>query len=39
MRTQGFSAGGAMTPRKILIAGIGNIFLGDDGFGCVVAER
>src|SRR5215510_9269236 len=28
-----------MTPRKILIAGIGNIFLGDDGFGCVVAER
>ena len=28
-----------MTPPKILIAGIGNIFLGDDGFGCVVAER
>lgn len=27
-----------MTP-KILIAGIGNIFLGDDGFGCAVAER
>jgi hydrogenase maturation protease len=28
-----------MTLPKILIAGIGNIFLGDDGFGCVVAER
>jgi len=28
-----------MTPPKILIAGIGNIFLGDDGFGCAVAER
>jgi len=28
-----------MTPPKILIAGIGNIFLGDDGFGCVVAGR
>jgi hydrogenase maturation protease len=28
-----------MTPPKILIAGIGNIFMGDDGFGCVVAER
>jgi len=29
----------AMTPPKILIAGIGNIFLGDDGFGCAVAGR
>jgi hydrogenase maturation protease len=28
-----------MTPPKILIAGVGNIFLGDDGFGCVVAGR
>ena len=28
-----------MTPPKILIAGIGNIFMGDDGFGCAVAER
>jgi hydrogenase maturation protease len=28
-----------MRAPKILIAGIGNIFLGDDGFGCVVAER
>ncbi len=27
-----------MTPR-ILIAGIGNIFLGDDGFGVAVAQR
>jgi hydrogenase maturation protease len=27
-----------MRPR-ILIAGIGNIFLGDDGFGCEVAKR
>ena len=24
---------------KILIAGVGNIFLGDDGFGCEVAGR
>lgn len=24
---------------KILVAGIGNIFLGDDGFGCEVARR
>jgi len=28
-----------MTTPKILIAGIGNIFLGDDGFGCAVAGR
>jgi hydrogenase maturation protease len=28
-----------MTAPKILIAGIGNIFLGDDGFGCMVAGR
>lgn len=27
-----------MTPR-ILIAGIGNIFFGDDGFGCEVAQQ
>ncbi len=26
-------------PQKILIAGIGNIFLGDDGFGVEVAQR
>jgi hydrogenase maturation protease len=28
-----------MTAPKILIAGIGNIFMGDDGFGCEVARR
>jgi len=26
-------------PKRILIAGIGNIFLGDDGFGCEVLRR
>ena len=25
--------------KKILVAGVGNIFLGDDGFGCEVARR
>lgn len=24
---------------RILVAGIGNIFMGDDGFGCAVAQR
>ena len=28
-----------VAPKKILIAGIGNIFLGDDGFGVEVANR
>lgn len=28
-----------MTPPRILIAGIGNIFLGDDAFGVAVAHR
>lgn len=28
-----------MTPPRILIAGIGNIFMGDDGFGTEVARR
>ena len=28
-----------MTRPSILVAGIGNIFLGDDGFGCEVAQR
>jgi hydrogenase maturation protease len=28
-----------MTPRRVLIACIGNIFLGDDGFGTEVARR
>jgi hydrogenase maturation protease len=26
-------------PRQVLVAGIGNVFLGDDGFGVAVAER
>lgn len=26
-------------PKRILIAGVGNIFLGDDGFGVAVAQR
>lgn len=26
-------------PRRILLAGIGNVFLGDDGFGVALAER
>ncbi len=28
-----------MNPPRILIAGIGNIFLGDDAFGVEVAQR
>ena len=28
-----------MTNKRILIAGIGNIFLGDDAFGCEVVQR
>ncbi len=28
-----------MTPTSILVAGIGNIFLGDDAFGTMVAQR
>ena len=28
-----------LAPVRILIAGIGNVFLGDDGFGCALAER
>lgn len=28
-----------MTAKRILVAGIGNIFLGDDGFGVAVAQR
>lgn len=30
---------GGVAPKRILIAGIGNIFLGDDGFGVEVAQR
>jgi hydrogenase maturation protease len=28
-----------VAPRQILVAGIGNVFLGDDGFGVALAER
>src|SRR5438552_6197047 len=28
-----------MTPARLLIAGIGNVFLGDDAFGVEVAQR
>jgi hydrogenase maturation protease len=28
-----------MTPLRVLVAGIGNVFLGDDGFGCALAQR
>jgi hydrogenase maturation protease len=28
-----------LPPRRILVAGIGNVFLGDDGFGVALAER
>jgi hydrogenase maturation protease len=27
------------TPRRVLVAGIGNVFFGDDGFGVAVVER
>lgn len=32
-------AGGTGAPRRVLVAGIGNIFLGDDGFGVEVVSR
>jgi hydrogenase maturation protease len=28
-----------VAPLRVLLAGIGNVFLGDDGFGCALAER
>jgi hydrogenase maturation protease len=28
-----------VTPLRVLVAGIGNMFLGDDGFGCALARR
>ena len=28
-----------MSPKRVLIAGVGNIFLGDDGFGVEVVKR
>ncbi len=31
--------GEASAPRRILVAGIGNLFLGDDGFGVALADR
>src|SRR5262249_20284120 len=33
------TAGCGISTVRILIAGIGNVYLGDDGFGVVVAER
>ncbi len=33
------SSPAASAPRRILLAGIGNIFFGDDGFGVEVAQR
>ena len=30
---------GTGRPRRVLVAGIGNIFLGDDGFGVHLAQR
>lgn len=32
-------AGDAAAPARVLVAGIGNVFLGDDGFGVALAER
>lgn len=31
--------GPAATTRRVLVAGIGNVFLGDDGFGVALADR
>jgi hydrogenase maturation protease len=28
-----------LAPLRVLVAGIGNVFLGDDGFGCALAQR
>jgi hydrogenase maturation protease len=30
---------GALAPRRVLVAGVGNIFLGDDGFGVETVRR
>lgn len=32
-------SGASAPPRRILVAGIGNVFMGDDGFGVAVAQR
>lgn len=33
------TVGGPGAPRRVLFAGLGNVFLGDDGFGVAVAQR
>jgi len=35
----GDGADGAVVAHRILVAGIGNVFLGDDGFGVALADR
>jgi hydrogenase maturation protease len=35
----GADGGAAVAGRRILVAGIGNVFLGDDGFGVALADR
>src|SRR5919202_1079991 len=35
----GGELGGARPGRRVLVAGIGNVFLGDDGFGVALAGR
>jgi hydrogenase maturation protease len=39
MRDEATARGAAARPRRVLVAGIGNIFLGDDAFGSEVARR
>jgi hydrogenase maturation protease len=34
-----FFAPEEVVPLRVLVAGIGNVFLGDDGFGCALARR
>jgi hydrogenase maturation protease len=34
-----FFAPEEVVPLRVLVAGIGNVFLGDDGFGCALAAR
>ena len=34
-----FFAPSEVEPVRVLVAGIGNVFLGDDGFGCALAQR
>jgi hydrogenase maturation protease len=35
----GDDAGATVAGRRVLVAGIGNVFLGDDGFGVALADR